>query len=277
MTDDDIPYWKTVTAKKGDIFIQEPSRWDWQDYAQKYRSDPEGLKRTIQEKIDNFRNFIRSNLDKGLGIKKAEDYDDPHIGELQKIIDQMAIACGKFPVIPKLIIHQGNPLEDIFISGIDVSVNVPEFIESNAASIRYFISRPDIFKAVMAHEMGHIINDDQQNIENIILRMTSPPNRKEEILADLMGAIIYGKPRQYAEVNANHFGGGTGQHFHRRTPRYLSTNGHIRMLYKWANILEREGAIDDKGNVIPDRALAVFERSKEMIAGLINFENDFCR
>ena len=124
---------------------------------------------------------------------------------------------------------------------------VPRFIETNITAVNYFLMHPDEFKVLMAHEIGHITNDDFTP-ENMISGRIYPASQKTEISADRLGAIMHGNPKEYAKASIALLSAMTsGDLPHIYTSKYLSTNGRLRMLHKWADILEREKAIDEKG------------------------------
>jgi hypothetical protein len=100
----------------------------------------------------------------------------------------------------------------------------------------------------------------------------NPPNQKEEVLADRMGSIIHGNPREYARATKD-FQFFISEHDHVKPTRFSETHPaptqNARMLHKWADILQREGATYKNGDVKLAKALKIFARSRDLTEGLL--------
>ena len=253
---------------------------DWKAYREEYELNPKEFVAKIQRELDGIRDIVPRLVDSGSVIIAADSNDSRLVG-MQHIIDELANVFG-LASPPKLLVHRSSsPYDFAHESVIDISLNVPEFIDINQYTKKYFLDRPNQFKAIVAHELAHIVNQDYL-AENIAMRKIRPPNQMMEVLAERMGAIIHGNPKKYAEDSSRfsfRFAKKYSIDSSLFTPKYLSANGNARMLHHWADILAEQDATDSKGNINlepddkgvlrPLKALAVFERSKEFTESLL--------
>jgi len=268
--------WASREAKKKEARLKKDAPWKdklkWE--RANYEDDPEFYVEYL--KLQD--RYTREEIQEGIALKtiiEAGRSDDPRLVDMQKTINRMARASGLFKRPPKLVIHtRYSDDERAGQPDLNAGTAVPDFIEINVFTKNYFFKHPEAFKAVMAHEMGHIANGDC-GVENAIKFNLMPPTQMQEILAERMAAIIHGNPKEYAKATSDYqfyVAKQDGAKPYRYYQDYLSVNGNARMLHKWADILEAEGATDKKGNVILDKALAVFERSKDFTAGLLKMD-----
>ena len=245
----------------------------WKSQRSFYRSHPQECADHTIKKLDEHRSKILGAIESGVCVE-ARHYDGAKGTALQGVIDEMAHDMGLHPP-PQLIIHKSGSFtmsKPVF----SVSVTLPEYIETNALTLQRFLNQPERFKQTMAHELGHIFLGDR-TIDSLLAKWITPTNQKTEILADRMGAIIHGNPREYAKTSSELafviskagpqqiYGANV---FSKMRP---SPNGNARMLHKWADILEREGAACKETGKIIDRvkALEIFERSKAFAEDLL--------
>jgi hypothetical protein len=234
--------------------------------------------------------LVRSLIENG-SVLIAEDSTNPNIAAMQNVINEMsgvvshmkppqclAIPEGTrpFETPPKLLIHRYHAMSRLAPkAGIGASGIVPEYIDINTTTRDHFVDKPLQFKALMAHELGHIGGFDL-SAEGQAKWRASPPNQKREILAEKLAAIIFGNPMEYAKESSK-----LQFRFNKKynipndlfSDEYLSANENARMQHKWADLLQREKALDNDGNVImepdenghmmPLKALAIFERSRD--------------
>lgn len=240
------------------------------------RKIPERMLEEIKDEHAYLRRIIPRRIEQGSILLAEDPSNDPELIEMQWALDTMVKDSGLLKQSPKILIHKpGSHYEFKMTKGIEVQVEIPEYVHITQETAKRFVRKPDERKAVLAHELGHVYNNDLEP-EAILDKLINRPTQKREILADRMGALIHGNPRQYAK-NCKSF-----MFYSCRkaqdaknayTDTYLSANGRARMLHKWADILEREGATDEKGNLImeedasgqmkPLKALAIYERSRE--------------
>lgn len=242
-----------------------------------YDADPEACIETIRQNEDGYREVIKEGVKLEVIIEAGRS-DDPKVNALQTTINHMARVYGTFKPVPKLYILADNLAKEPGDSEWDVYARLPEQIHTNVTTANYFLKHMDHFKAVMAHEMAHIANGDHDNTDKRIAHRLTPPNQMREVLADRMGAIIHGNPRQYAKDLGDfllHVAECEGTKPHISSQDYSSVNGRLRMLTKWAAILEREHATDDRGNIILDKALDVYKRSEEFAKDLLYTDKHF--
>jgi len=242
-----------------------------------YLENPEEYFQQVSSELSELRAKIKKEIASDT-IVVAKDSNNPEWVKMQECVDTMANNSGLFQTPPTLLIH--TPDSKTYISDDDMFNAIaltPEYIAIKEYSRDYFLGHLNQFKAVMAHEMGHLANGDQ-DIKNQIERNINPSNQKWEILADRMGAIIHGNPRDYAKYISEFMFYVSGKnetkpnHYSRT---HLSTNGDARMLHKWADILEREGAMDKETGEIIDRkkAMEIFNRSKDLTTSLANIDS----
>jgi len=264
--------WASRAAKAQEHPAVEKPNPDLEWFRTQAAEHPEMLNSYLQSGVD-VQARRRREITKGIRAKdiiEACASRNKKLFVLQDMIDQMADACGLFKQPPSLLIHKSSSTAYPFAGKpvLVAEVALPEFISINEYSRDYFIEHPEQFKFLMAHEMAHIANGDLK-VSNAIKAITKPPNRKKDVLADRMGAIIHGNPKEFAEA-ARDFLLYIDEHYnvdpHAHSSNYLSDYGRLRMLHKWADILEFKEATDDKGNVILDKALAVFAESKHLVS-----------
>ncbi len=257
--------WATQKEKQKECPDPQNPKWkkkqdqEWREYI----SDPDGyVEIIVKDEHDQFK-ALRAGIRSG-AIMEAERSGDAALKGMQKVIGKMARASGLLKRTPKLLVHTAASY--LFAGSrnrLSVGVTNKEFIEINEYTKEYFSREPEQFKAVMAHELAHIARGDCSPESSVEYHLT-PPNQKRENLADRLGAIIHGNPRQYAQSISDFVFHDTQEngvkpyHFRLHT---LSANATARMVHKWADILEDEHAVDDKGNVIREQALEVFRRS----------------
>jgi hypothetical protein len=268
--------WASREAKRKDkpYKRQEPWKQELKEQRLDYQDDPVKYRAEIERQEPAERERIEEALKNGNSYL-VEDINDKCLKSMQHIIDRMATQSklfGKPTKPPKLLVYKTTSEEEsAALKQVDIGVKIRDYIECNEFTKNYFLEHPDQFKAMCAHEMAHLVNGDC-DVENTIRNLLTPPNHLQEVLADRMGAIIHGKPRVYAnsmtdflmaDAKENHFLPS------RSFNEHPSGNARARALHKWADILEREDAIDAKGNVILDKAMAVYERSKELTEDLL--------
>jgi len=268
--------WATREAKKKEKPFKKEEPWKQKLKRNRadYKDDPEQYAEGIIEEENKTRTVVEQEIALKL-IILASRSGDPELVRMQKTINRMARASGLFKRPPQLIIYTQYS-EDVFAGQpyLNAGTDLPEFIGFNEYTRDYFLEHREQFKAVMAHEMGHIANGDC-GVEGTIQCNMEPPNQMQEVLAERMAAIIYGNPKEYAKITADfllHMAKDNRAKPYRYSLDHPSENARARMVYKWADILEAEGATDKKGNVILDKALAVFERSKDFTAGLLKMD-----
>jgi hypothetical protein len=294
--------WATREAKKKDKPYKKQEPWKRRVQALKrlHEEDPELYSSHFakyQAKVkDSFMNDIESG-----GIIEARQSGNPEFVKFQRMINRMARRCGFFKKAPKLVIHLPDPEQPVASDGaLDACVMVEGYISTNLFTAQYGVQHPEIFKLLMAHEMAHLANGDQ-TVETLLLDNRIPPNQKQEILADRLAAIIHGNPKEYAKHTAELLflmKKMAGERKCYSSMTNLSANGNARMLHKWADMLSEyrwseeghkwndgRGATDEQGNVImepdenghmmPLRALAIFERSREFTEAYLNTALDF--
>lgn len=281
-TSDDIPsesdrrkkwrkeLWASLDAKRKEQLQGGPT-WDYESHKRAYEADKEGFIRERERRLQVAYQNVQRGLANGY-LTEASASGNPAIVEMQKTIDNMANDCGEFKTLPRLVIH--GALSPKKVKGTIAYVVTPRYIETNEEAIDYFLRYPEQGKAIFAHEMGHIANGDM-SIETRIEQLTTPPNRKAEMLADRKGALIFGNPRKYAEAvflfSTRSEPGASRPEHHIYSTTHPSHHGGARMLHKWAEILENEGAADKITGEIIDREKAqeVFQRSKEFAEDLL--------
>ncbi len=271
--------WASKTAKKVERMDpaeiektdSETNPMHWSHHSAAYRGDRQTKGRYIAAAggaLDEAHATLRSAIDKGTMIE-ARDSGNPILENMQGVIDQMAAGIGMTENVPKLLIHtQDSPFVR---EETPVSVMLRDYIDINETSKEYFVEHPEQFKAAMAVAMGEFVNGGTTMSEKIEAAV-NPANQKNQALALRLGAVIHGNPRQFAEemhkLNMNHVS--HEDKLTRHTMTHHSVNGTARMLNKWADILEDQGAVDKQGNVILERAGEIMQRSEEFTKGYLN-------
>lgn len=268
-------YWQTREAKNKERPAQETLH-NWQAESDAYNTDPAAYRKKQEDRSQEAACRIEAGLQAGL-IEFASASKDTRIQELQKIIDRMVDESRQFKIYPELVIHGDASWNYDEARGINARVGAPGIIETDSNAVRFFLEHPDAYKALIAHEMAHILNDDV-SVESKMSTRTAPLDQKMEILADRMGAIIHGNPAQYAQAHAKLWSAGQAENSHIFSKQYLSANGRARMLHKWADILQREGATDKDGNIVDkNKAMEIYARSQDLTDALAKFDRDFSR
>ncbi len=264
--------WASREAKAQEFFLKKEPPWkrtlkQWQD---SYRDDPRQCLKDVRKANTQYKISVLRGIASGNIIVASESEDSIHQW-MQERVDVLAQECGLFKEAPKLLIHTTKSKPGKEMEGAIAWVGIPGHIEIHDKEKNYFGLSGGRFRAIMAHEMGHLFNGDMEP-ENVLQHEIRRPNQKREILAERIGAIIYGNPREYAkwmtafEDDGVRWAAGSPAKYNRTN---LSANGNARMLHHWADILEREGGTDEKGNVIMDKAMAIYEKSKAFTEGFL--------
>ena len=139
------------------------------------------------------------------------------------------------------------------------SATLPELIEMGERLLDSASENSDVLTALLAHEAGHTINGDNTPQSQASYHAT-PKSHLREILANRMGAILFGNPKAYGEAfltisecqeSATH-------------PSTAQMRNHFA---NWAKILESQGALNSNGDIIDtQKALDVFAAFKHTAA-----------
>ncbi len=122
---------------------------------------------------------------------------------------------------------------------------------------------PTKLRAILAHELAHSINGDNTPKGDYIWEKT-PKTHVREILANRMGAILYGNPKAFGEAYCS-----IGER--PETPTHPSTAQMRLQCARWAELLEQQGVLDGAGNVVDyTKAFALFENAKH--TAIIEYE-----
>jgi len=148
--------------------------------------------------------------------------------------------------------------------------NIPYVIETTDDACREFAANSTGMKWLMAHELGHGINGDCGTPETMLERAQAEvrgerhfiPTNTREYLAHYMGAILFGNPREYAEIAATLKSlpyDETPDSFYDEDERYPTRPELSAALSKWADQLEKAKAIDENGKIIDlEKAINLF-------------------
>jgi hypothetical protein len=275
MNDSKIPEWASKEAKAQD-HLRRPFELPWQkskrlkdasDRKKEYDADPQASILALSQRYQAYREHL-GKLDE-TEIHTLQESDEPAAKALQAIVNNLAAQEGL--ATPQVIVHtRHSPYASQRGKGLCVTTVIPDYIELNEISENYLMQVPEVFHAIAAHELGHILNHDT-DAENGARQMAYPPTQKTESLADRRGAIIYGNPRKYAEQIQRSMEDFPASDPTAHSEGYPSNNGRLRHVYKWAEILEREGATNPDGTIIHDKAMEIFKRSKQLTEALEGF------
>lgn len=267
MDETGTPEWATREAKKKErpyrhsYFVQKRDHMDLLASREAYAADPVAETKDEEKRQQDHGRSIRFSIQDGRKTL-ARNAPDPKIRALQDVVDELSAKIPGFRS-PELVISPSSPDEKIKTNAF---VRVPEYIQTYQACIDHYINRPEWFRAVMAHEIGHIVNGDV-NVKGQVMGGIKRKNQLTEVLADRAAAMIYGNAAQYAAHISNPDIPPEHRHIYDESYQ-LSWNGRRRMLEKWDKILRENGATDEHGNINLMAALPIFMRSKET-AGLM--------
>lgn len=260
--------WASIQAKRKETCRPFSGELDqWKHELKKYNDDKQAYCNGKEQSLEHYRENIQRQIASG-AILLAGKSNDPELAHMQAMVDKMAKA--NHLQAPVVLLHTAAS-KSIGHTSFDIGVMVPEFIDVNEEALRYFKENPQYIRLALAHEMAHIANGDRE-VDNIVEWFITPVNQKREILADRRAAIIYGRPYEYAELRSQYFFDNQKEiepHIHELN--YLSANSLARMLYKWADLLAEQGAVDDRGVVVYDKAMKLFESSRDFTEGLFKF------
>ncbi len=188
---------------RADSFVPSKSPWSWRERFVEHNANPTYLPKKIGRMVELNKAGIENKID-SKSIIAAGKSKDPQIAEMQHIVDEMATASGLFKTPPIVIIRKPRSYSSEQLVGVSfaipsVGVDVEGYIEMNEVAREHFLDHKDQFKAVMAHEMGHLANGDR-NVENRVQESLRPKNHRHEVLADALGSIIHGEPAEYARA-----------------------------------------------------------------------------
>lgn len=269
------PSWvqKAFETKDRMVIDKREHSWERKNQLRVYSED--ALLDSVGRALYADERKILYSIEAGDTIKVGASIDRA-FQKMQSIINEMVQNDGMSGRPPTLVLHtlRAN-FKEAASDKPQLWVTTPAFIEMNKAQADHFLKKDKgflQFRAVIAHEMAHIINRDltpKKTIED----NTSPPTRKAEILADRMGAIIHGNPMKYAEATSAYFTSiGNGKDLDIGSAVRPSYNHSIRSAYKWAKFLESQGAVDKNGDVILDKALAVYNSTKDFTDSIARIE-----
>ncbi|MBY0408182.1 MAG: hypothetical protein K2Q01_10860, partial [Rickettsiales bacterium] len=244
---------------------EEPAELSWQETLRRnraaYAASPAAFEEQLYRKKMGWRTRVFDAIANGDSLY-APASNDASLKAMQKVITELSRGW-KLPSIPRLVVHKKRMgLHDTM--ELNAYTYVPELIEMNERSWYYFQQHMGQFKAVMAHELAHILRGDC-TLEAALYEGLRPPDQTAEIGADRLGPIIYGHPGEYARETAafvlHH------QKINKLDPEEsgdeeLAANPLIRMLHKWAKILKDNGATNPDGTVIRAKALAIYEQTR---------------
>lgn len=266
-------YWAGLKAKRKEVHVSSSSGAWWK--TNRFLRNKDSASYTdlhlniYQRSISRFRYDIEHGH-----VVALHNLGKPDAVEIQEIVNEMA-SQHKIEPSPIVYLDMGRARFPYCVEKRPNAVahNASAIIINQAGLARFGKDRA-ICRAIMAHELAHIKNQDE-SMESWVAKQHLPPTQAKEILADRLGAIIYRNPRQYAELTAGFLKAGKSKAAARSDDEYLSPNATARMLHKWADILEREGAADKKTGYIINRkkALGIFERSKEFTNSLANIDS----
>lgn len=266
--------WAGRAAKDAEAYIPTGGSGKWKKLRRQFDKDPDKFMAETADEEKKWHDALDISIKDG-SVMLLADSPDPAVRKLQERMNALAGAAGID--IPALYLHTDEA--DIWPGydgvGAHVAAFGPHHILMNEKALEKFLNdkRERYFPVVMSHELAHIINGDVDT-HQYTMAAISPPSNKLELLADRLGAILHGNPREYAEVTAQFLGAGR---FKARfyNDYYPSVNETARMVHKWADMLESEGAADLSTGKITDRskAMAIFERSKSLTSSLANIDS----
>jgi hypothetical protein len=135
----------------------------------------------------------------------------------------------------------------------------PENVEMGERLWNLFKDDPKKLKVLLAHEISHSINGDN-TAARMYASLKAPKNHHNEILANRMGAILFGNPKEFGEYLFRFMGGD-------ETPTHPSWQQLREQSTRWSALLEQNGVLDNEGNITDTaKALSVYETSKHTAA-----------
>ena len=135
----------------------------------------------------------------------------------------------------------------------------PENVEMGENLWNLFKDDPKKLKVLLAHEISHSINGDN-TAARMYASIKAPKNHHNEILANRMGAILFGNPNEFGEYLFRFMGGD-------ETPTHPSWQQLRVQSTRWTELLKQNGVLDNDGNITDTaKALSVFEASKHTAA-----------
>jgi hypothetical protein len=270
------PHWSTYAAKRLESRSPEPE-WAARQRAdavraarEEYAKDPQAYRQSIEAQ----REGLQSELERGVKDRTILcAATDPSLEPLQHMLDELCRQnAALLPHSPRLLVHTYDSFEPQSLDqGLYASVTTTQYIQTNPYTVEYAKTHPRHFRAIVSHELAHMVNGDLST-ESIIRAETEFPNHHNEVLADRLGAILFGNPQEYARLTEEMIMQTWPYARHESTALYLSPNAQVRMLNKWVKILQDQQALNPDGTVILPRALEVFAKSRQFTGSLARID-----